>query len=128
MDEILNDYRTVLFSCFSFDRKLRRKPFWTYIIITFFIQMLSFLITFAGVAIIGSKYGENLNQAPPIIGFLFGAIVLFFILFEFALGISTIGPQVCRLRDGGFSPWLMLLHFCQLSIVVFVLLCLESKD
>ncbi len=128
MDEIFNDYRSVLFSCFSFDKKLKRKPFWTFIVINILIQIMSFLITFAGVGIIVSNYGENLNQAPPAIGFLFFAIILLTILFQFGIGITTIGPQICRLRDGGFSPWLFLLHFCQLSLVVFVLLCLESKE
>ena len=128
MDEIISDYKEVLHSCFSFEGRLTRKPFWTYTIITFLIQMLGFLVVFAVFGIVTVLMGGHANEGNLFVGILLFGFMALFLIFEMVLGFSTIGPQARRLRDGGFSPWLLLLHLCQFSIVVLVLLCIESKD
>ena len=127
MDEIVSEYKEVLLSCFSFEGRLNRRPFWTYAIITFLIQIIAFCIMTAVVTLTATAF--NAQNGPNLFaGLALFAFMAFFIIFELILGISTLGPQARRLRDGGFSPWLLLLHLCQFSIVVLVLLCLESKD
>ena len=129
MDEIIRDYKEVLFSCFSFEGRLTRKPFWTYIIITFIIQMLGFFIIFGVFGLPTVIFGgQNTGQGNFLVGLGLFAFMALFIFIETVIGFSTIGPQARRLRDGGFTPWLLLLHLCQFSIVVLILCCMESRD
>ncbi len=107
---------------FNYKNKTNRKDFWAESLawgaITFVVYYaLSFLLGVAsGVA--------GADEAPFI-----GISVFLLIIFGLIYGLALLSASVRRLRDGGFSPWLVILGFVPVgNIALFVLLLLPPKS
>ena len=105
--QIKSDFVEVAKNCFDFKSNLNRTKYFSY---TLPLSIVSFLITSIVTIIFG---------AQSMTGSLINGII------GIAIGIITIGPVVCRLRDTGNSLWLLLCAFpgvlcCGLPLLFFM--------
>ena len=100
VDPIKNHY-------LDFAGKANRKQFWLFVLFNFFVFfVLSIVLNFLG------KTGD----------------VIYFVC-QLAVLLPSLGIAARRLRDGGFSPWLLLIGLIPVLgwIVLLVLYLLPSK-
>ena len=92
VDLVKANFIEVLKECFKFDGTLNRTKYFTYTIVW---MVLSVLISSV----------SSVVWAIPVVGWIIGLILM---VVGFVPCIVVIGPAVRRLRDAGFSPWLLL--------------------
>ena len=101
IDPIKNHYM-------DFSGKATRKQFWLFVLFS--------VLVFFVLALVLGFLGKT------------GNIVYFFC--QLAILLPTLGIAARRLRDGGFSPWLLLLLLLPIigGLILFVLYLLPSKQ
>lgn len=103
LDPIFNHY-------VDFKGRATRKQFWLFILFTMLIMF-----------IIGVIFG--------LIGLPGKVVNTVTIILELGLFLPSLAIEARRLRDGGFSPWLLLIGLIPFIgwLVLIVLFCLPSK-
>lgn len=101
LDVIKNHY-------FDFSGKATRKQFWLYV--------LFYVIVFIILGLVLGFLGKTGN--------------VIYYLCVLAMLLPNLGIAARRLRDGGFSPWLLLLSLIPFigAIILFILYLLPSKQ
>lgn len=129
MNSTFDNFIEIIKSCFCFKGKLNREKFWTYIIILFIPFYLFMMPLFlAGVTLLVHFPRTNV-WTNSITYSTFGIWSTYFFLSLIYL-ILTLGPSARRLRDAGFTPWLLFLHllFKPLGpLALIVLFCWPTK-
>ncbi|MBQ2593060.1 MAG: DUF805 domain-containing protein [Candidatus Riflebacteria bacterium] len=92
-NQIKSNFVEVAKNCFDFKSNLNRTKYFSY---TLPFCVLSFLVNGICMAILGSQ---------SMVGYIITGIL------GLVIGIITLGPAVCRLRDTGNSLWLLLCAF-----------------
>ena len=119
IDVIKNHY-------FDFSGKATRKQYWLFVLWCVIIGfVVSFILSFISGFAIGAElpYAEEVTKVTSILNLIFSVV------FNFGILIPSLAIQARRLRDGGFSPWLLLLYLLPIIgwIILFVLYLLPSK-
>lgn len=106
----------------DFEGTATRQQYWMYILMQIIVGFVLGIVLGTLSAIFG-MISENLGM---IIGVL---IMILAGLISLALLLPSLGIAVRRLRDAGFSPWLILLALIPVgNLIVLILLCLPSKS
>ncbi|MBR4328466.1 MAG: DUF805 domain-containing protein [Candidatus Riflebacteria bacterium] len=129
MNSIADNFVEIIKSCFCFEGKLNREKFWTYVIILFIPFYLFMMPLFlAGVTFLVHFPRTNIwtnSTTYSTIGIWTTYFFLYLVYF-----ILTLGPSARRLRDAGFTPWLLFLHLLLKPIgpiALIVLFCLPTN-
>ena len=99
----------------DFAGKATRTQYWAYAGFNFLVYMAIFILT----AVLG--------QMSDTLAMLAG---LLYMLFSLGIFLPSLAIAARRLRDGGFSPWLLLLGLIPFvgGLILLVLLLLPSKN
>lgn len=129
MNSIADNFVEIIKSCFCFEGKLNREKFWTYVIILFIPFYLFMMPLFlAGVTFLVHFPKTNIwtnSNTYSTLGIWTTYFFLYLVYF-----VLTLGPSARRLRDAGFTPWLLFLHLLLKPIgpfVLIVLFCLPTN-
>lgn len=119
IDVIKNHY-------FDFSGRASRKQYWLFVLWCVIIGfVVSFVLSFISGFAIGAElpYAEDITKVTSILNLIFSVV------FNFGILIPSLAIQARRLRDGGFSPWLLLLYLIPIIgwIILFVLYIWPSK-
>jgi uncharacterized membrane protein YhaH (DUF805 family) len=119
---ILGWYRVAWKKCTEFHGRARRKEFWTFNLINFFISFISFIILFVIPAFLET---DTHNDAEGmIVGFLRLVWLIFVIeaiIFAIVAILISIGVVVRRLHDIGRSGWWLLLILILLLVGIVIM-------
>ena len=129
MNSIVDNFIEIIKSCFCFKGKLNREKFWTYSIVLFIpFYLLMMPLFISGVTLLVHFPRTNI-WTNSITYFTFGIWSTYFFLSTVYL-ILTLGPSAKRLRDAGFTPWLLFLHLLFKpigTIALIILFCLPTN-
>ena len=104
----------------DFEGTATRQQYWMFVLVQ---TVIVFVLSIVAV-ILGIVFGMISDTLGSIVG---GILFLVVGLFCLALLLPSLGIMARRLRDAGFSPWLMLLGLVGLSIVPLIMCCLPSQ-
>ena len=100
----------VLKNSFNFKGRLDRTKYWTFYVFILVIDSVLSSISAALSAAVG-------GMTAMIISAVVGLIILI-------LGVMSLAPTACRMRDAGFSPWIMLSYLlCGIGTLVCFIMC-----
>lgn len=129
MNSIVDNFLEIIKSCFCFEGKLNREKFWTYAIILFIPFYLFMMPLFVSGVTLSVHFPRTNIWTNSITYSTFGVWITYFFLYLVYL-ILTLGPSARRLRDAGFTPWLLFLHLLFKPIgpiALIVLFCLPTN-
>lgn len=104
----------------DFEGKADRQQYWMFVLMQAILLIGLGIITTIIIVVLGLISGTLAQIVGIILMVLLGLLFL-------ALALPSLAILARRLRDGGFSPWLMLLYFIGLGIVPFIMTCLPSQ-
>ena len=112
---MIDSYTTFWVKSFVFGGNTKRSDFWLanagQLIVVIFLLFLGFLL--------GALFGDSNNLS----------LLALLVIYSFASIVPNLSIQVRRLRDAGFSPWLLLLTLIPYvgGLILFVLYLQPSK-
>lgn len=105
----------------DFEGVATRQQYWMYVL----VQALLFIGLGIVVGIVTVVLGFISQDIAFIVGLILGGVIG---LISLALLLPSVAIAVRRLRDAGFTPWLLLLGIIGLAIIPLILCMLPSKD
>ncbi len=112
-------YKKVLSQYADFDGRARRKEYWTFTLVNYFIGTVMYIGLFA---IVIPTEGES--QAANII---VGVLGIAFGIFALAMLIPTIAVTTRRLHDTGRTGWFQLLRFVPFGNLVLLIFTIQDS-
>jgi uncharacterized membrane protein YhaH (DUF805 family) len=112
---MIDSYTTFWVKSFVFGGNTKRSDFWLanagQLIVVIFLLFLGFLL--------GALFGDSNNLS----------LLALLVIYSFASIVPNLSIQVRRLRDAGFSPWLLLLTLIPYvgGLILFILYLQPSK-
>lgn len=128
MNSIVCNFCEVIKTCFCFKGTLSREKFWSYLFtlfIPFYILAMPLFVVCATLFV--NFPTRNVWTTPTTYLAIVFSLSFYFLIFVYFL--MTLGPSARRLRDMGFTPWLLLLHLIKpLGLILLVLFwCFPTK-
>lgn len=106
----------------DFEGTATRTQYWMFVLVSLVIAIVLAIVLVVLTFALGAV-SDTLGQIMGII------MAVVFGVYYLGLLLPSLGIAVRRLRDGGFSPWLILLNLIPIGgLIVFILLCLPSKE
>ncbi|MBP5470728.1 MAG: DUF805 domain-containing protein [Candidatus Riflebacteria bacterium] len=129
MNSILSNFSEEMKNCFCFKGTLNRERFWSYVLILFIpFYMFALPLFISGIILLA--HFPTINVWSRLTTYLTFAVVGNYFLVSFIYFILTLGPSARRLRDAGYSPVFLILHFLFKplgSLALIILFCLPTK-